>query len=149
LDLPDSGCDSTGIGIDTNFFKEWWSIPSKVIEVSQFGPFPSNNKSLDATDAIQQTIDAAAAAGQGAVAYFPAGTYWISKPLQVTGKDYWISGANALATMFKWGPQPPEVSDSGMINVAAGAQVVLEEISLSTLNDTVRANLPIGNLPIG
>ena len=149
LDLPDSGCDSTGIGIDTNFFKEWWSIPSKVIEVSQFGPFPSNNKSLDATDAIQQTIDAAAAAGQGAVAYFPAGTYWISKPLQVKGKDYWISGANALATMFKWGPQPPEVSDSGMINVAAGAQVVLEEISLSTLNDTVRANLPIGNLPIG
>jgi hypothetical protein len=51
--------------------------------------------------------------------------------------------------MFKWGPQPPEVSDSGMINVAAGAQVVLEEISLSTLNDTVRANRPIGNLPIG
>jgi hypothetical protein len=137
LNLPDSNCESTGIGIDTSFFKQSWPIPAQVIEVSQFGPFPSSNKSLDATNAIQQTIDAAAKAGKGAVAYFPPGTYWISKPLQVNGKDYWISGANALATMFKWGPQPPEVSDSGMINVAAGTQVWLEELSLSTLNDTV------------
>lgn len=141
LDLTDSDCESTGIGIDSQFFKESWPIPAKVIEVSQFGPFPSNNKSLDASDAIQQTIDAAAAAGKGTVAYFPPGTYWISKSLRVKGKDYWISGANALATMFKWGPKSPEVSDLGMINVAGGTQVWLEEISLSTLNATVRISL--------
>ena len=106
----------------------------KLIEISQFGDFPTNNKTADATDAMQKTIDAAAAAGNGALAYFPSGTYLVSKPLQVKGRNFWVSGANDLGTMIKWiGSE--EVSDKGMISVSAGSSGVwIEEMSLSTKN---------------
>lgn len=134
LDLPTGNCPATGIGPATNFHKDRWDIPTTVIEISKFGPFPSRNKSLDATDAVQQTIDAAAKASDGAVAYFPPGFYYISKTITVSGTDFWVSGGNSLATVFQWrGDSEPS---SGMISVAAGSQVHLEEFSLRILNKT-------------
>jgi hypothetical protein len=135
LGLPDGSCAATGISKDTNFFKSQWPVPGKeVIDVSQFGSFPSSNKSADATQAMQKTIDAAAAAGNGALAYFPPGTYRISQTLHVSGKDFWVSGSNDLATMIRWiGAE--EVSAAGMIAVGAGSSgVVIEELSISPGN---------------
>ena len=98
----------------------------KLIEVSQFGDFPTTNKSADATEAMQKTIDAAAEAGSGAVAYFPPGTYYISKALQVKGSDFWVSGANDLATMIKWNAED-EATSEGMIQVGHNAQSLLSD----------------------
>ena len=125
LGLPDGQCPATGIGKDTIFFKRSWPMPGKnVIEISQFGDFPTTNKSADATEAMQKTIDAAADAGSGAVAYFPPGTYYISKALQVKGTNFYVSGANDLATMIKWNGED-EVTSEGMLQVRSVARVFL------------------------
>jgi hypothetical protein len=47
----------------------------------------------DATEAIQATIDAARAEGNGAVAYLPAGTYATGGTLRIEGADYALEGS--------------------------------------------------------
>jgi hypothetical protein len=72
--------------------------------VTDFGA--ANDGATDSTDAVQATIDAARAHGAGAMAYFPNGTYAISRPIDIHGSDYVVSG-NGSATHFRWGPATP------------------------------------------
>eukprot|EP01052_Picozoa_sp_SAG31_P058259 SAG31_NODE_17703_length_660_cov_2.449198_1_plen_193_part_10 len=45
------------------------------------------------TSAVQATINAAAAAGHDAVAYFPKGSYPLTSTIKVSGKNFYISGS--------------------------------------------------------
>lgn len=91
---------------DQRFLKSDVQIPGKVFDANRdFGAKADPHK-VDDTEAIQRTIDAARAHGQGAIAYLPAGAYRISRTLRVTGGDYTIGGANMMASKLQWvGPK--------------------------------------------
>ena len=55
----------------------------------------------DASECAQATIAAAAAAGNGAAAYFPPGTYSLSKPLVIGPGNYTVLGGG-VQTKFGW-----------------------------------------------
>lgn len=80
------------------FLQRCPNVPGKVFDaVRDFGV----NFSNDATAQVQATIDAAREHGNGAIAYFPAGEYSISRRLLVTGRDY-IIGGTGVHTRFRW-----------------------------------------------
>ena len=66
---------------------------------------------------------AAAAAGNGAQAYFPSGSYALNKTIKVSGKDFYVSGSG-YQTHFSW-VQSCETAGCGgpMFDVAPGTQV--------------------------
>lgn len=70
----------------TVFLKTVWPTPGKIFDVTSFGANGSHPG--DDTVGIQAAIDAAAKAGQGAMAYLPAGSYMINTSLTVTGDDF-------------------------------------------------------------
>ena len=75
--------------------------------VAGFGAQPGTSN--DDTAAVQATINAAADYGQGAIAYFPAGRYGLSSPVQITGANY-IIGGTGYHSEFEWvGTNPGDV----------------------------------------
>ena len=92
------------------------------------------------TEAVQKCIDAAAAAGKGAMAYFPKGTYALSSTIEITGRDFYIGGCG-YQTIFTWaGPvvnttagAPPNATAEKlavMMKVTGGSQVTIETLQL-------------------
>ena len=88
--LPAGKCAATGIDASTIFFKKTWPTPGKVFEISQFLS-TGVGENVDVTAAVQATIDAAANAGNGAVAYFPSGSYPTTSSIKVSGKGTSVS----------------------------------------------------------
>eukprot|EP01047_Picozoa_sp_COSAG01_P027037 COSAG01_NODE_1768_length_9274_cov_3.118583_8_plen_1187_part_00 len=74
----------------TVFLKPQWPVPTKIYDVTAFGA--NGSHAGDDTTAIQAAIDAAANAGDGAMAYLPSGTYHINKTLEIKGKNFWVAG---------------------------------------------------------
>ena len=58
----------------------------------------------DDTDAIQKAIDAARERGKDSIAYLPTGVYAISKPLVISGKDYYVGGSGFRSGLLWKGP---------------------------------------------
>lgn len=87
---------------------------------------------VDATAAIQNCINAARNAGNGAVAYIPMGMYKISNTINITGGNYSICGSGYM-TIIRW-----YGGTSGtMISVVDPQQVRLERLFLRAQdNDT-------------
>lgn len=115
------------ISADQSFFRSDARIPGKVFDAKKdFGA--KGDGRADDTDAIQKTIDAARQHGQGAIAYLPAGNYTVSKPLSVTGKDYFVGGAGIfLATKINWrGPK----GEAAML-VESPDHVTIENMEIS------------------
>ena len=84
--------------------------PTKVFDAKlNFGA--KGNGVDDDTEAVRKTIEAAEQHGAGCVAYFPAGQYVVSLPIQISGENYTVAGANRLTTKFIWaGPKKKEMS---------------------------------------
>ncbi|MHB9130020.1 MAG: glycosyl hydrolase family 28-related protein [Armatimonadota bacterium] len=84
----------------THFLNATASVGGKVFDAKvDFGARADGM--TDDTAAIQKTLDAARQAGKDAVAYFPAGAYVVTQPLNITGSDYRIEGAGTW-TRFSW-----------------------------------------------
>ncbi|WP_310820552.1 right-handed parallel beta-helix repeat-containing protein [Stratiformator vulcanicus] len=106
---------------DQRFFDDSPRIPGKVFDaVRDFG---AGGK--DSTAAAQATIDAAAAHGNDAVAYFPPGRYRISQTLQVTGGNFFLAGTG-YHSEFHWTGEPGGVA----MNVHDCEDVVLREFHI-------------------
>jgi hypothetical protein len=76
-----------------SFFRSEAAIPTKVFDAKRdFGA--RGDGRTDDTDAIQRCIDAARQYGRGAIAYLPRGDYRIGKTINITGRDYYVGGAN-------------------------------------------------------
>ena len=73
----------------TVFLKQEWPTPTKIFDATAFGANGTDHK--DDTAGIQAAIAAAATAGNGAMAYVPAGSYQINQTLQITGSDFWVA----------------------------------------------------------
>lgn len=97
-DLPGTtAIPRTPISPTTRFLKSWWpGVPTQFVSGGACG-----GSGVDATKCAQSAIDAAAKAGHGAAAYFPAGTYRISAPLVVNPGNYTVLGTG-VATLFVW-----------------------------------------------
>jgi len=108
---------------EQRFLLETVPSPGRVFDaVVDFGA--KGDGQTDCTEAIQQTIDAARAAGNGAVAYLPTGSYVVLKTLKVTGGDYTLSGSG-FGCQLLWRGEPGqsivEVSDAEGVTLASMA----------------------------
>ena len=91
---------TAGLTSTTRFLKPWWpGIPTALVEAAVHGC--SGEATDDASVCAQATIDAAAAKGNGAAAYFAPGTYSINATLVVKSGNYSVMGAG-FTTNFVW-----------------------------------------------
>lgn len=78
-------------------------VPSIVFDAKvDFGAV--GDGSANDTAAAQNTINAARAAGNGALAYFPLGTYRVTNTLEVSGSNYGIGGCGYFSRIRWDGP---------------------------------------------
>ena len=97
--LPAGHCPATGIDSSTQFLKSDWPVPTKVLEYVDFLPALNGSKPSpeQVTATVQACVDAAAAAGNGATAYFPKGTYVLTATINVIGqkgKFFYVGGSS-------------------------------------------------------
>ncbi|MBM4091529.1 MAG: hypothetical protein FJ276_19195 [Planctomycetes bacterium] len=114
------------------FFTETVSLPGKTVDAKRdFGA--KGDGKADDTQAVQATIDAAREHGNRALAYFPAGTYNITRTLQVHGRNYSLGGAG-LETTLRWrGPLVPSVME-----VKDPQAIAIEHLTIASDNDGAR-----------
>jgi uncharacterized repeat protein (TIGR02543 family) len=75
-------------------------VPTKVFDAkADFGAVGDNV--ADDTAKVQACIDAARRWGDGAIAYFPKGTYKVTSTINVTGGNYLIGGASPIHTRIQ------------------------------------------------
>lgn len=112
------------------FIPETVSLPGKHFDaVKDFGA--KGDGKTDDTQAIQQAIDAAKAYGKNAIAYLPAGTYKITRPLEVCGGDFCFGGSTMKAViLFSGSP------DENAVNVRPEGKLLLDAMSI--VRDKVR-----------
>jgi hypothetical protein len=92
----------SGIKLNANvsFLKHDVGVPSRLFDaVRDFGA--KANGRTDDTAAVRKTIAAAAAHGQDAIAYLPAGTYLIRDTLTISGQNYRFGGCG-VGTKIKF-----------------------------------------------
>lgn len=170
-------CPATGIDRDSNFYKSTWPIPKKVFEIAAFLPdvngsarawVPVVNRTCpwmavgphswrclppaaEVTAAVQSCINAAAAAGDSSVAYFPTGVYHLTETIVISGRNFFIAGTG-YETQFQWaGPvvngtagAPKNATAerlATMWRVHSGTQVTIEMLQLwpaRSVDDVVR-----------
>lgn len=95
----------------THFFQSTWAMPGRIFDaVADFG---ASNKGKESSAALQACLDAAAAAGAGAMCYLPAGQYGINTTLRLCGGvgngGFSVSGGGGgFTTLLQWdGAAPP------------------------------------------
>ncbi len=117
---------------EQSFLRDTADPRGKIFDlVRDFGADPT--AATDATDALQQALDAAREAGGGAVVYLPGGQYKLTRTLQITGGDYSLCGTG-FRTILNWaGPL-----DGEMIRVHQPQGVRLEHFNLSGPNEVTR-----------
>ncbi|OPZ86633.1 MAG: Pectate lyase superfamily protein [bacterium ADurb.Bin429] len=109
---------------DHRFLREAAAVPTKVFDAKvDFGAKADGR--TDDTEALQKTIDAARAHGKGAIAYLPTGVYAVTKPLRVTGADYYIGGSG-----FKTGLTWKGAEAGAIIEVVDPQRVVMENLAV-------------------
>lgn len=104
------------------FLKESVQIPGQIFDAKAYGAV--GNNSTDDTAAIQATIDAAAAAGNWAIAYIPTGKYRITSPLIVDGGQYYVGGSG-YNSRLRW----DGADNSHIMNVSNPQDVIIELLS--------------------
>ena len=85
----------------TTFVRQEVEVPAVVYDaIIDFGAV--GDEVVDDTAAVQACINAAAAAGNGAIAYFPIGQYKVTSTLTVSGSDFVIGGSGFKSRLI-WG----------------------------------------------
>lgn len=114
------------------FFKESVQIPGQVFDAKAYGAV--GNNVADDTAAIQATIDAAAAAGNWAIAYIPSGKYRITSSLVVDGGQYYVGGSG-YGSRLRWDGS----TNSCVMSVSDPQDVIIELLSFeaNTADDNV------------
>lgn len=95
----------TPITPETTFLKPSWPEPTKIFDATTFGALADDG--LDDTAGIQGAVDAAAKAGNGAMAYIPVGTFNINTSITITGNDFWVAGSGFNTIISTTCPPPP------------------------------------------
>jgi hypothetical protein len=111
---------------DQAFLRETARLPRRVFDAKRdFGA--RGDGTTDDTETLQKTIAAAAAASGGAIAYLPAGSYVITRPLQITGRDYFVGGSGWVTRLIWRGP-----AGGTMVEVRDPQRVTLENLAVGS-----------------
>lgn len=114
-----------GIALNENIslLKNEYKTPTKIFDAKEdFGAI--GNGRVDDTKAIQRTIDAASAHGNGAMAYLPRGDYNITDTLKISGKNFYFGGCGIGTKIQYVGPQ-----NKNAVEVRNPDHIVLENFS--------------------
>ncbi len=125
-EIPAGKRQRSQITADTHFLRDTAVIPGKVFDAkSDFGA--KGNGQTDDTAALQAAIDAARQCGNSAIAYLPTGRYVVTKPLRVTGANYYVGG-----TGFYTGLQWKGEAGGAIIEVQDPQHVTLENLNVGS-----------------
>lgn len=115
-DIATAKLDSTPhpLTAQTRFLKSWWPVPTIFVDAVDHG-CPNTE---DSSTCVQATIDAAAAMGSGAAAYFPPGVYKLNTTIIVKPGNYTVLGSG-FQTKFQWS-NPAEHATPAVIHVQGG-----------------------------
>jgi hypothetical protein len=124
-----------------SFLRDAVRIPGRVLDAKRdYGA--RGDGVTDDTPAIQKAVDAAARASNAAIAYLPAGTYAISKVLQITGRGFYVGGSG-WATRLVW----KGAAAGAMVEVRDPQDVTLENLAIG--NDNGETNNGVDILQSG
>lgn len=118
--------ERTGVirSADQSFLRERPRLPGRVFDARRdFGA--RGDGVTDDTAALQRTIDAAAVASGGAIAYLPTGRYVISRTLRIAGKDFFVGGSGWCTALLWKGPE-----GGVMVEVRDPQRVTLEDLMI-------------------
>jgi len=124
--VPHGQLDGSVRSARQRFITDNVRIPGRVFDAKRdFGA--KGDGKADDTKAVQRTIDAARAHGDGAIAYLPTGIYLISDTLHITGADYYVGGSG-FRTALRW------VGGKGgtVVHVHDPQNVTLEHVMVAT-----------------
>lgn len=106
------------------FLRSSVQVPGTVFDAKRdFGA--AGDGKADDTAAIQKTIDAARAHGDGAIAYLPSGFYRISETLRITGSRFTVGSSGFYSRLIWHGPQ-----GGTMVEVSEPRGVTLEHLAI-------------------
>jgi hypothetical protein len=87
-----------------SFLRATTHLPTRVFDARRdFGA--QGNGAADDTVAIQKTINAAAAASGGAIAYLPTGRYVITSTMRIAGTNFFVGGSGWCTKLVWQGPE--------------------------------------------
>lgn len=126
------------------FLRERAPRPGRVLDARRdFGARGAGG--TDDTQAIQRTIDAAASAAGGAIAYLPTGRYVITDTLRITGRDFMVGGTGWCSQLIWKGPpggvlvevrEPQHVTLENLMVGAHDAGAMSNDIDIHQLGST-------------
>ena len=109
----------------TRFLKSWWPVPTAFVDAADHG-CPG---AADSSSCVQATIDAAAAKGNGAAAYFPPGLYSVNTTIVVKPGNYTVLGSG-FQTRFQWSNPAAHATPAVMHVQGGGAGLRLEQFQV-------------------
>ena len=124
-DLQTNAENASPLSTETRFLKPSWPIPTALVNARDHG---CTGTEEDSTTCAQKTIDAAAAKGDGAAAYFPAAVYKITAALTVKSGNYSVRGSG-FETIFSWS-SPSDPAPAVMHIQSGGAGLRLEQFAV-------------------
>ena len=127
----------------THFFQTTWAMPGRIFDaVADFG---ASSTGKESSAALQACLDAAAAAGAGAMCYLPAGQYGINTTLRLCGGvgngGFTVSGGGGgFTTLLHWvgaapplnASFPPAVMLATGVVCASGVNASIEKLNVFT-----------------
>jgi hypothetical protein len=129
-DLPSTTGDSappkTKLTPETRFLKQKWPVPSTLVDARDHG---CTGTEKDSTKCVQATIDAAAAKGGGAAAYFAPRDYLISEPIYVKAGQYTVLGSG-VKSRFVW--QSKQRAEPAIVVVEGGTGLHLMHFEVTS-----------------
>lgn len=127
LTVPPGKRSAALTDVNMHFLKSTARIPGKVFDVKRdFGA--KGDGQADDTAAAEAVIAAARANGKDALAYFPPGTYKVTRTLQVTGSDYFVGGAGPCSQLVWSGP----AEQTATIEVRDPQRIVIEHLNANS-----------------
>jgi hypothetical protein len=123
------------------FFQETASLPGKVLDAQRDFSAAGDGKTDD-TDALQNLINAAREAGNGAIAYLPTGKYKISRSLEITGGNYFVGGSGLRSNLI-WDGEENGV----MMRVTDPKNITVEHLGFTNGKETVSTIRQTGTDP--
>lgn len=99
IELPSDRHAGNIVSPRTRFLKDNWPVPGRVFDAkTDFGA--KGDGQSDDTASLQQMIDAAREAGDGAIAYLPMGRYVITNTLRMSGANFTVGGCGPFSRLL-------------------------------------------------
>ena len=121
------------------FLKTIWPSDNghTVIDVTKAPYTADGTGNTDSTATIQAAINAAQAANNGTIVYFPVGSYQITSTLTASGGNYTLQGTGVRTWLF-WGGAPGGV----VLKIANPQNITVQELGVSGLNNALTNTPP-------